>query len=427
MTAADRLDLVKLLAARYRAASARPYLAGALYAMTVVSSPGVLTMGVDRYWRCYVSPAFVEATPVDELAGVWLHEVAHLLRDHHTRARSLFQRSRTEADAGRVPLLDPRHPERERLRLNLAMDCEINDDVCADLDDRSGVRLPPDAVTANLLGLPKEALFEHYLHHLTVSFARGQLAWLDCGSGAHDGQPPWELDGTGAHPLSPAQAAAVRHRVAEQIHRSAGTASAGWKRWAEDITQPVQDWRRLLHATIRHSLAQVSGAVDYAYRRPGRRTAALSGTVIMPSLLKPLPTIAIVIDTSGSVADSELGTALGETAGILKAGGAKGNRINVYSCDAAVHTAQNVCAAEQITLAGGGGTDLREGIRRAQTTTPRPDVIVVITDGHTPWPDQCPAGRVIAGILGPPPELDEFGNWCPARPPDWAEVVQLSP
>jgi predicted metal-dependent peptidase len=147
----------------------------------------------------------------------------------------------------------------------------------------------------------------------------------------------------------------------------------------------------------------------------------------MPSLLKPLPTIAIVIDTSGSVADSELGTALGETAGILKAGGAKGNRINVYSCDAAVHTAQNVCAAEQITLAGGGGTDLREGIRRAQATTPRPDVIVVITDGHTPWPDQRPAGRVIAGILGPPPELDEFGNWYPARPPDWAEVVQLRP
>ncbi|HST83191.1 MAG TPA: VWA-like domain-containing protein [Kineosporiaceae bacterium] len=426
MTEPGALDLVKLLAARYRAARARPYLAGALFAMTVVSSPTVLTMGVDRYWRCYASPAFVDATDIDELAGVWLHEVAHLLRDHHTRARRLFEQSRADAAAGRPSQLDPQHPEREQLRLNLAMDCEINDDVCAGLDAASGVRLPPWAVTASGLGLStKEPLFEQYLHHLTAAFACGRLAWLDCGSGAHDGQPAWELDGTGANPLSPAQAAAIRYRVAEQIRRGIGNAPRGWQRWAEDISQPVQDWRRLLQATLRHSLAQVSGAVDYAYRRPGRRAAALSGTVIMPSLLKPLPTIAIVIDTSGSVADSELGIALGETAGILKAVGAKGNRISVYSCDAAVHTVQEVCDTAQINLAGGGGTDLRQGIRRAQEHTPRPDIIVVITDGHTPWPSERPAGRVIVGLLGPPPALDEFGVWHPLRPPQWAETVHL--
>lgn len=147
----------------------------------------------------------------------------------------------------------------------------------------------------------------------------------------------------------------------------------------------------------------------------------------MPSMLKPLPTIAIVIDTSGSAADSELGVALGETAGILKSVGGGGNRISVYSCDAAVQTAQGVCSTAQITLVGGGGTDLRHGIRRAQAGTPRPDIIVVITDGYTPWPEDRPAGRVIAGLLGRPPELDEFGDWQPARPPEWAETVRLGP
>lgn len=44
------------------------------------------TMAVDPYWRCYVSPAFVDRTPVEELAGVWVHEVSHLLRDHHGRS-----------------------------------------------------------------------------------------------------------------------------------------------------------------------------------------------------------------------------------------------------------------------------------------------------------------------------------------------------
>ncbi|WP_254715374.1 hypothetical protein [Actinomadura sp. NAK00032] len=64
----------------------RPYPASALYSLTVVPSDRVPTMGVDRHWRCYVSPSFVAATSVTELEGVWIHEVAHLLRNHHGRA-----------------------------------------------------------------------------------------------------------------------------------------------------------------------------------------------------------------------------------------------------------------------------------------------------------------------------------------------------
>lgn len=79
------LDLDKLYAARLHAARARPYLATALFALYTVESRRVPTMAVDRHWRCYVSPAFVDRMPVEELAGVWVHEVSHLLRDHHGR------------------------------------------------------------------------------------------------------------------------------------------------------------------------------------------------------------------------------------------------------------------------------------------------------------------------------------------------------
>ena len=427
MTGGERdLDRTKLFAARHRAAQAQPFLAGALYAMTVVSSPSVLTMGVDRHWRCYAAPAFVAATDVEHLAGVWLHEVAHLLRRHHARARALFERSRADADAGRPSLLDPDHPRREQLRLNLAMDCEINGDLIDALVEHDGVRLPDKVITAARLGLEVRPVFEQYLHQVSATFTDADLAWMDCGSGAHDGEVPWELDGTGAHPLSDAQAAAIRYRVAEQIHRGTGRGSAGWKRWADDVTDPRQDWRRLLQTTIRHSLNQAGGAVDYAYRRPGRRTAALAGKVVLPSLVKPVPSVAVVIDTSASVADTELGAALGETAGILEATGRRGPAVTVYSCDAAVHSAQTICSTAQVTLAGGGGTDLRQGLLRAQGARPRPDVIVVLTDGHTPWPTEPPAGRVIAGLLGPPPSLDEFGEWHPAPPPPWVRTVQIT-
>jgi hypothetical protein len=43
-------------------------------------------MAVDRYRRRYVSPTFVDRTPVEKLAGVRVHEVSHLLRDHHGRS-----------------------------------------------------------------------------------------------------------------------------------------------------------------------------------------------------------------------------------------------------------------------------------------------------------------------------------------------------
>lgn len=80
------LDLEKLLAARLHAVAVRPYLASALFALHVVEDRSVPTMAVDAHWRCYVSPSFVARTPLEELAGVWVHEVSHLLRDHHERS-----------------------------------------------------------------------------------------------------------------------------------------------------------------------------------------------------------------------------------------------------------------------------------------------------------------------------------------------------
>src|SRR5690606_2771198 len=46
----------------------------------------VPTTAVDRHRRCCVSPAFAARTPVEQPAGVWVHEVSHLLRDHHGRS-----------------------------------------------------------------------------------------------------------------------------------------------------------------------------------------------------------------------------------------------------------------------------------------------------------------------------------------------------
>ena len=50
-------------------------------------------------------------------------------------------------------------------------------------------------------------------------------------------------------------------------------------------------------------------------------------------------------------------------------------------------------AAREISLVGGGGTDLIPGIETLAAQRPRPDLIVILTDGDTPWADDPPAGN----------------------------------
>ncbi|WP_218021256.1 hypothetical protein [Nocardia crassostreae] len=58
------MDRTKMLAARFRAATDRPYLATALYALTMVPTALVPTLGVDARWRCYVNAEFVASLTV---------------------------------------------------------------------------------------------------------------------------------------------------------------------------------------------------------------------------------------------------------------------------------------------------------------------------------------------------------------------------
>lgn len=389
--ASARLDRTKLLAARFRAAGDRPYLATALYSLTVVASDQLPTMGVDRHWRCYASPEFVADTPVEQLAAVWIHEVAHLLRDHHGRADRLDSDQR-----------------QDRHRVNVAEDCEINDDLLAD-----GLPLPEGRVEPASFGLPAGRMFEEYLR-LLPDGVRGP----DCGSGAHGVPRPWDLGPEATSGVRPVEAAAIRRQTAQAVRahaRARGSVPTGWQRWAQEVLEPTVDWRRTLTGLVREAAAWASGAIDYSYHRPARRTAALR-RVVLPSLRAPLPRVAVVVDTSGSMGDDELAAALGEITGVLRAVGVRGNRVAVLACDADVHAARRVASVGEVELAGGGGTDMRVGIGAALRGPAPPHFVVVLTDGYTPWPDApLERTRVIAGLVG---------EDAPA-PPEWIATVRV--
>jgi predicted metal-dependent peptidase len=77
-----------------------------------------------------------------------------------------------------------------------------------------------------------------------------------------------------------------------------------------------------------------------------------------------------------------------------------------------------VRSARDVRLVGGGGTDMRRGIQAAIEDL-KAKVIVVLTDGYTPWPDVRPRGvHVVAGMVG-----HERGS-LPAHP-DWLRAVAI--
>ncbi|GAB3136720.1 VWA-like domain-containing protein [Micromonospora sonneratiae] len=401
------LDFEKLFAARLHAARVRPYLAAALFALHPVESRRVPTMAVDRHWRCYVSPAFVARTPVEELAGVWVHEVSHLLRDHHGRSdRVALERGLTGPG--------------ERLRMNIAADCEINDDVFGE-----GLPRPDGVVDPGLLGLAEGELMEDYLRMFRLGPRTQHLAWLDCGSGADGLERDWDLGPDGAHGLSEQERDAVRFRVAQGITARPGSAPKSWRRWAEEAFHPPQPWRDLLGAAVRSAASGPGAGEDYSYGRPSRRSTGLPG-VILPSLRRRPPRVSVVVDTSGSVSDAELGSALLEVAAIARAVGGRRDMVTVLPCDAAARIVHPLCRAEGIPLVGGGGTDLRTGFARALRARPGPDVMVVLTDGQTPWPTRRPPCRTVVGLFPRSTTRswsEDDPDYVPETPPEWARVV----
>jgi predicted metal-dependent peptidase len=384
-------ELPGLAAARLWAATRFPYLATGVFGATVIADPGSGAVSVDDGWRMHIDPDVTRSWTASQLGSVMVHHVCHLLRTHGERALAM----------GVGP--------DDAMRWTKAADAEINDDLVP-----AGLDLPRRPLLPSDLGAPDGLLAEQY-YRQGVTTDSSDLP-MNCGCGA-DGQPRDCGCGHCQDGLPGWQAELLRRQIAQEVIRhakQAGTMHAGLLRWAEHALSPQVDWRRLLAALLRRAVSEVAGAVDYSYRRPSRRSP-VAGNVVLPALRRPVPQVAVVCDTSGSMTDDLLAMALAEVDGLLRSLGLA-RQLRVLACDTAVGTAQRITSARQVTLTGGGGTDMGAGIAAASALRPRPAVCVVLTDGITPWPAASPKGmRVVVALLGNG-QVD---------PPSWAATVRV--
>jgi predicted metal-dependent peptidase len=399
-----------LAAARLWAAARFPYLASGIFATQVTPAPGSAAVTVDEQWRLRADPDVAAGWTAAQFGSVLVHHVCHLLREHADRARAAGIRPEDAHEWTR------------------AADAEINDDLIP-----AGLELPGRPVLPHHLGADPGGLAEQYFHpgyapddsggHGSGDGADGDSGGTggDCGSGA-DGQPRAGDSRGGDGPPGPEglsgwQASLLRRQVAAEIlrhGREAGSVPAGLARWAGQTLAPVVNWRTLLAAELRRAVADRAGAADYSYRRPSRRAAAVSG-VVLPALRRPVPDVAVVCDTSGSMTSELLAMTLAEVEGLLRSLGVS-RQLRVLACDAAAGPAQRVSSARKVELTGGGGTDMGAGIAAAAALRPRPSITVVLTDGFTPWPARPPKGtRVLIALLG---------DQAPEAPA-WARAVRV--
>ncbi len=460
----------KLQKARYKAYGNWPFLAQVLWALVPVERPGLGSLAMDQYWRLYYDPQAVERWTVEELMGVLYHEASHLLRNHPERGKGkdpLLVNLAFDAEinddllAEKVVL-----PEGAITPARLGLPAELLGEEYYELllkraqqgeggkekpkkgqkgekgasgDQGNGEassqgQAPQEGgeggqaqASGEAQGKGKEKGASAGERGKEIS-GGGGMAFPDrprpgagrCGSCAHGGREPWEFpspEESGVHGVSEAEAEVIRRQVAEAIQREVAEKGRGavpghWQHWAEARLRPKVNWRRELAAAVRYAIAETSGAADYTYRRPSRRQGAVKG-VILPALRQPVPEVAVVVDTSGSMGDETLAQALAEVRGVLRALGVS-QGVHVLAVDSRVQAVKRVFRPEEVKLLGGGGTDMGAGIEAALRLKPRPEVMVVLTDGETPWPEVPPPGvRVVVGLLGD------------GKAPGWAQTVRI--
>jgi len=352
---------------RLAAEQLRPYYRRGLLALRPVAVDEIGTLGVDSSWRIYVDfKWFGSHTLAERAALIGAHEIEHLLRDHFKRC------------CGRDPEF-----------WNIAGDAEINDDA---LD----LELPPDKVMPSTLGCPNGLLAEEY--YLKVVGNLGSF----CGGGSGAGSPQkWELppDETG---VSEMEAETIRNAVAADVLIAAAKnpVPRHIRMWAEARQKPITiDWRRQFVSLLGQTLSTLRGNDDISFRRLHRRQQP--GKTLRPRRVQSSIRVGVVVDTSGSM--GEFGDAVISVSALL----------SKYDCkyvqiDAEV---QRISRRLPREWKGGGDTDLCPAIEKVLDQ----NVIVVVTDGLTPWPSVPPPVPVIVVLLGE-------GTFSP---PQWTKIVRV--
>lgn len=233
----------------------------------------------------------------------------------------------------------------------------------------------------------------------------------DCGSIVDDQRRDYESPSNDDGSLDSTSSDKALEETARDIinydNSHPGTIPGNAVREAKEILKPEVDWARELIVDVRRAIARKAGQHDRSYKKAARRS--LNPTIIMPGkVAPPTPKIAVVIDTSASMSEQvELSMAMAELESLMKNVARESDtpNIHVINCDVGTKEPAILSDIKDFVMEGGGGTDMRVGMRVASEIKPLVDVVIVVTDGGTPWMEEPPIDNpnalYVACLVGP--------------------------
>lgn len=391
--------LTNLRAARQTAVLHYPHYSPILTRVQLKLADGFSALAcVDPSGRIYFNPSqtkdfLVEARPehrLKSLAFVILHECLHLLRDHHDR--SLFAPYPTWAT----------DEAKRHHSWNIACDLEINAGFgswIALLPSKWRPLLPEDF---DILGV---SLAEEYLSKISENLL-GQIPYADEGSGVFASRKlvrEWEVDSDPeegkAIGWSPLDRTMIKHEVAAAI-LAGKRGSRSEVIWAQSVGTRKRDWKTILHSRINrlHSRHQQTGQARVDFRKPSRLQNVSRPLFIPNRRCHECFSITIVVDTSGSMNERLLQIALEEVERIART--MENCVVQVLQCDDEIVSYSNYRPSERHEIFGRGGTNMVHGVEVALQLQESPflkeegarykipAIVLVMTDGATPIPEQ---------------------------------------
>ena len=131
-----------------------------------------------------------------------------------------------------------------------------------------------------------------------------------------DGPPSPEHPGLAEHDQNLVEAAVAKAIEQYQEQRGRGSVPGGLARAAAELLHPKVDPARELLAKVKYAVGCTSGFGDFTYRKPNRRQP--QGGALLPAHVKPIPRVTVIVDTSGSMEQSDLALALGVIGNALR-------------------------------------------------------------------------------------------------------------
>ncbi len=238
----------------------------------------------------------------------------------------------------------------------------------------------------------------------TPADADGQAGGRDAADSTGTSAPPQQGGENGGEPqpppLTPDEQETLqvqwqqRMAGAAQQAMQAGKLGGELKRMIDHLLQPQLPWRMLLARYMSSTTRD-----DYSWSRPSRR----EGDFIMPSLRSHQMDLAVAVDTSGSIKDSEIQEFIDEIDALK---GQVRARVTLLPCDAALCEGAPFRFEPWETfqrpegIHGGGGTSFRPVFEWLAQQDCQPDLLVYFTDADGEFPAAAPHYPVIWLVKG---------------------------